>query len=119
MDQVLHTSHCIFPLHPSLPIPFRSPFSSHHIYQNPPTNPPGSFGTYPRAVRDVLRSFQDAHEARPDDFILYDYPKLNDDARIALAKVLPLPFHPPSPSPSTPSTLPTPLKPHQTKHPPI
>ncbi|KAL5391552.1 hypothetical protein PMIN02_006557 [Paraphaeosphaeria minitans] len=51
----------------------------------------GSFGTYPRAIRDVFRTFQDAHEARPDDFIRYQYPKHNDEARQALSKYLDVP----------------------------
>ncbi|KAL1607987.1 hypothetical protein SLS60_002926 [Paraconiothyrium brasiliense] len=51
----------------------------------------GSFGTYPRAIRDVFRSFQDAHEARPDDFIRYQYPKFNDEARQALSTYLNVP----------------------------
>ncbi|KAF1976497.1 PLP-dependent transferase [Bimuria novae-zelandiae CBS 107.79] len=53
----------------------------------------GSFGTYPRAVRDALRFFQDAHEARPDDFIRYAYPKFNDEARQALSKYLNVPVN--------------------------
>ncbi|KAL2352568.1 pyridoxal phosphate-dependent transferase [Cryomyces antarcticus] len=48
----------------------------------------GSFGTYPRAVRDVMRSFQDRSEARPDVFIRYDYPKLLDESRAAVAAYL-------------------------------
>lgn len=49
---------------------------------------PGSFGTYPRPVRDRLRAFQDASEAQPDKFILYDYPRYLDEAREAMAKLL-------------------------------
>ncbi|KAL5114073.1 hypothetical protein ACEQ8H_008050 [Pleosporales sp. CAS-2024a] len=48
----------------------------------------GSFGTYPKTVRDKLRYFQDEAEASPDDFIRYKYPKLVDEAREALAKLL-------------------------------
>ncbi|CAO2653784.1 Nn.00g031950.m01.CDS01 [Neocucurbitaria sp. VM-36] len=48
----------------------------------------GSFGTYPRAVRDKMRSFQDAAEARPDHFIRYQYPELVDESREAMAKLL-------------------------------
>ncbi|TKA73791.1 hypothetical protein B0A49_05141 [Cryomyces minteri] len=44
-----------------------------------------SFGTYPRAIRDVMRSFQDRSEARPDVFIRYEYPKLLDESRAAVA----------------------------------
>ncbi|KAH7071961.1 pyridoxal phosphate-dependent transferase [Paraphoma chrysanthemicola] len=48
----------------------------------------GSFGTYPRPVRDQLRSYQDAAEARPDSFIRYEYPKVLDQSRAAMAKLL-------------------------------
>ncbi|KAF1850783.1 PLP-dependent transferase [Cucurbitaria berberidis CBS 394.84] len=48
----------------------------------------GSFGTYPRTVRDTMRSFQDAAEARPDKFIRYQYPELVDESREAVAKLL-------------------------------
>ncbi|KAF2025646.1 PLP-dependent transferase [Setomelanomma holmii] len=48
----------------------------------------GSFGTYPRSVRDKLRSLQDAAEARPDSFIRYEYPVLLDQSRSAIAKLL-------------------------------
>ncbi|KAH3911731.1 hypothetical protein HBI56_139980 [Parastagonospora nodorum] len=48
----------------------------------------GSFGTYPKAVRDQLRHFQDEVEARPDSFIRYEYPKLINESREAVTKVL-------------------------------
>ncbi|EME47697.1 hypothetical protein DOTSEDRAFT_166965 [Dothistroma septosporum NZE10] len=48
----------------------------------------GSFGTYPLEIRSVLRHFQDQHEERPDWFIRYEYPRLNDEARTAIAKYL-------------------------------
>ncbi|KAF2805190.1 PLP-dependent transferase [Mytilinidion resinicola] len=48
----------------------------------------GSFGTYPKPVRDTMRAMQDAAEARPDDFIRYIYPKLLDESRAAIAGVL-------------------------------
>jgi hypothetical protein len=35
-----------------------------------------------------LRSFQDASEARPDPFIIYDYPRYLDQSREAMAKLL-------------------------------
>jgi hypothetical protein len=38
-----------------------------------------------------MRRLQDACEARPDPFIRYDYPKLIDDSREAMAKVRPAP----------------------------
>jgi hercynylcysteine S-oxide lyase len=33
----------------------------------------GSFGTYPRVVRDKLREYQDLTEAQPDAFLRYDF----------------------------------------------
>ena len=51
----------------------------------------GSFGTYPKSVRDELRKWQDLSEARPDNFIRYDYPKLLDSARDAMAAFLHVP----------------------------
>ncbi|CAI6334071.1 unnamed protein product [Periconia digitata] len=48
----------------------------------------GSFGTYPRAVRDAMRSFQDQSEARPDEFIRYTYPRLLDKSREGIAKIV-------------------------------
>ncbi|EMC96603.1 hypothetical protein BAUCODRAFT_482523 [Baudoinia panamericana UAMH 10762] len=52
----------------------------------------GSFGSYPLAVRDVLRHYQDEAEAKPDTFIRYDYPKLLDKSREALANYLNAPL---------------------------
>lgn len=49
---------------------------------------PGSFGTYPKVIQTVLRKYQDAAEARPDEFIRYEYPKLLDESRAAIAKYL-------------------------------
>jgi selenocysteine lyase/cysteine desulfurase len=51
----------------------------------------GSFGTYPRTVRDTMRSYQDQCEARPDDFIRYQYPSLLDKSREALSTLLKVP----------------------------
>ncbi|KAF2683942.1 PLP-dependent transferase [Lentithecium fluviatile CBS 122367] len=48
----------------------------------------GSFGTYPRAIREKLQSFQEQVEARPDQFIRYTYPQLLDESRAAIANVL-------------------------------
>ena len=51
----------------------------------------GSFGTYPKSIRDELRKWQDLSEARPDTFIRYDYPKLLESARDAMASFLDVP----------------------------
>ncbi|SPQ24056.1 26213d90-8380-4f62-b489-cc8fa95f0d3b [Thermothielavioides terrestris] len=51
----------------------------------------GSFGAIPRAIQAKLRSYQDQAEAAPDVFIRYDYPKLLDQSRAAIAKLLRVP----------------------------
>jgi selenocysteine lyase/cysteine desulfurase len=51
----------------------------------------GSFGTYPRVIRDKLRGLQDAAEARPDSFIRYDFKDLLDESRAAIANLLKVP----------------------------
>lgn len=48
----------------------------------------GSFGTFPKLIRDRLRYYQDACEGRPDAFIRYEYPKLLDESRAAVAGLL-------------------------------
>ncbi|KAF4982221.1 hypothetical protein FZEAL_2105 [Fusarium zealandicum] len=48
----------------------------------------GSFGTYPKAIKAKFREYQDASEARPDVFTRYEYPKLLDESRAAVAKIL-------------------------------
>lgn len=51
----------------------------------------GSFGTYPKSVRDRFRYVQDMSEARPDVFVRYEYPKMLDESRQALADYLGVP----------------------------
>ncbi|KAK4121480.1 PLP-dependent transferase [Parathielavia appendiculata] len=51
----------------------------------------GSFGTIPRLIQSKLRFYQDLAEARPDPFIRYEYPKLLDESRAAIAKLLRVP----------------------------
>jgi selenocysteine lyase/cysteine desulfurase len=48
----------------------------------------GSFGTFPRAVRDKQLKYLEKCEGMPDPFIRYEYPKLLDVSREAVAKVL-------------------------------
>ncbi|KAL8932420.1 MAG: hypothetical protein Q9216_006845 [Gyalolechia sp. 2 TL-2023] len=48
----------------------------------------GSFGTYPKSVKDRLRYTQDITESRPDTFFRYDCPKYIDSARAAIAGYL-------------------------------
>ncbi|QPG96643.1 hypothetical protein C2857_004857 [Epichloe festucae Fl1] len=51
----------------------------------------GSFGTYPLHIRDKMRGYQDQAEARPDQFIRYDQPRLLDEARAAVARLVKAP----------------------------
>lgn len=48
----------------------------------------GSFGTLARAVQAKQREYQDRAEARPDPFIRYEFPKLLDESRAAVAALL-------------------------------
>ncbi|KAI3552817.1 hypothetical protein CABS01_11947 [Colletotrichum abscissum] len=48
----------------------------------------GSFGTFPKEVRDYQRQLQDESEARPDTFIRYTYLKLLKESKIAVASLL-------------------------------
>ncbi|KAL1305306.1 hypothetical protein AAFC00_002209 [Neodothiora populina] len=48
----------------------------------------GSFGTYPKPVRAVLRSAQDECEARPDTYIRYTFGKNLDVSREAVSKIV-------------------------------
>lgn len=48
----------------------------------------GSFGAHPRQIQSRLRHYQNLAEARPDQFIRYDYPKLLDRSRDEMAKYL-------------------------------
>lgn len=52
---------------------------------------PGSFGTYPSAIRALMHHFQDRAEAQPDRFIRYDYPRQLDVSRQAMATFLNVP----------------------------
>ncbi|KAK3074782.1 hypothetical protein LTR53_002514 [Teratosphaeriaceae sp. CCFEE 6253] len=51
----------------------------------------GSFGTYPKSIRALVQHYQDEAEARPDKFIRYDYRKLLDESREAVAKYVNVP----------------------------
>jgi len=48
----------------------------------------GSFGAFPRTIRDKQRQYLDQCESAPDPFIRYTYPKLLDESREAVAKLL-------------------------------
>ncbi|OJD32002.1 aminotransferase family protein [Diplodia corticola] len=48
----------------------------------------GSFGTYPKPVQDEMRRWQSLAEARPDQFIRYDYPVELRKSRALMADYL-------------------------------
>lgn len=48
----------------------------------------GSFGTYPRPVRDAMRKYQDECESRVDTFMRFTFEKYLDQSREAVAKVV-------------------------------
>ncbi|KZZ99003.1 aminotransferase family protein (LolT) [Moelleriella libera RCEF 2490] len=52
----------------------------------------GSYGTYPLAIRDKLRAYQDQGEARPDQFLRFREPKLLDASRAAVASLINAPL---------------------------
>ncbi|KAL8865128.1 MAG: hypothetical protein Q9174_007056, partial [Haloplaca sp. 1 TL-2023] len=70
-----------------------SPFG-HSMLQHFLTDPSylplnhGSFGTYPKPVRERLHHFQDLSESRPDAFFRYNLPGYVDSARSAVAQLL-------------------------------
>ncbi|TVY17556.1 Hercynylcysteine sulfoxide lyase [Lachnellula arida] len=52
----------------------------------------GSFGAAPRAIQDKQRAYQEKCDARPDLFIRYTYPRMLDESRAAMAKLLNAPI---------------------------
>jgi selenocysteine lyase/cysteine desulfurase len=71
----------------------RSMREAHWLFEPSNTNlNHGSFGAFPRAVRDALRHYQDLMEANPDAFIRYDLPRLVDISRSAIASYVHVPL---------------------------
>ncbi|KAL8686211.1 MAG: hypothetical protein Q9218_007268, partial [Villophora microphyllina] len=69
--------------------PFGHAMRSHFLYD--PSYLPlnhGSFGTYPKAVRNALHRWQDLSESRPDAFFRYHLGGYIDSARSAIARLL-------------------------------
>jgi len=58
-------------------IPFGRPMRDAHFLLAPEYTPlnHGSWGTYPKSVRDDFHNWQALSEARPDSWVRYDYPK--------------------------------------------
>ncbi|KAK2036217.1 PLP-dependent transferase [Colletotrichum somersetense] len=77
---------------PSLP-PFGKPMLKEFLidpaYRNMNN---GSFGTHPRHIQTVLRSYQDEAEARPDPFIRWTYIDRLKESRQAIADLINAPL---------------------------
>ncbi|KAL2038056.1 hypothetical protein N7G274_009276 [Stereocaulon virgatum] len=73
--------------------PFGRPMRDEHFLFAPTYTPlnHGSFGTYPRSVQKRFHEVQALSEARPDVFVRYQYPKMLDENRAAMAKFLGVP----------------------------
>jgi selenocysteine lyase/cysteine desulfurase len=80
---------------PSPLIPFgRLMRKAHWLFESSNANlNHGSFGAFPRPVRDYLRRYQDLMEANPDAFLRYDLPRLVDMSRAALASYVNVPLN--------------------------
>ena len=74
-------------------VPFGRPMRDAHFMIAPGFTPlnHGSFGTYPKSVRDDFHRWQDLSEARPDPWVRYDYPKHLESAIAAIASFLGVP----------------------------
>lgn len=75
------------------PCPFGRAMREKHFLFAPTYTPlnHGSFGTYPKSVQKRLQEVQALSEARPDTFVRYQYPKLLDESRAAMAEYLGVP----------------------------
>ncbi|KAI9833917.1 MAG: hypothetical protein M1819_003426 [Sarea resinae] len=71
------------------PTPFGHEMRKHFLFDKDwtPLNH-GSYGTYPRPVRDRLRAIQDQAEAAPDAYLRNDYVPLLEKSRAAMASLL-------------------------------
>ena len=69
---------------------FGPPMRREHFLFDPRYTPlnHGSYGSFPRLVRDYQREVQDSIEARSDAFIRLTIPKLLEDSRAAVAPLL-------------------------------
>ena len=74
-------------------VPFGRPMRDAHFMIAPGFTPlnHGSFGTYPKSVRDDFHRWQDFSEARPDPWVRYDYPERLDSAIATIASFLGVP----------------------------
>ncbi|KAH8811085.1 pyridoxal phosphate-dependent transferase [Xylogone sp. PMI_703] len=72
--------------------PFGKPMLRHFAFAEGYKNlNHGSYGTWPTAVRDKATTLRNECDATPCPFIKWEYPKLLDENRIAVAKFLEVP----------------------------
>lgn len=74
-------------------VPFGRPMRDANFLIAPEYTPlnHGSYGTYPKAVRNDFHTWQALSEARPDSWVRYDYPKQMDSSIEAIATFLGIP----------------------------
>ena len=71
----------------------RSMRQTHWLFERSNTNMNhGSFGAFPRTVRNTLRHYQDLMEGNPDAFLRYDLPRLVELSRLAIASYVHVPL---------------------------
>lgn len=75
------------------PCPFGRPMRDGHFLFAPTYTPlnHGSFGTYPKPVQKRFHEVQALSESRPDTFVRYQFPKMLDESRSAMAAYLGVP----------------------------
>lgn len=74
-------------------VPFGRPMREAHFLFAPTYTPlnHGSYGTYPKSVRDDFHNWQDLSESRPDSWVRFDYPRQLDASIKDIASFLDLP----------------------------
>lgn len=74
-------------------IPFGRPLRDAHFLIAPEYTPlnHGSYGTYPKSVRDDFHKWQALSEARPDPWVRYDYPRHLDSSIDTIASFMGVP----------------------------
>lgn len=65
--------------------------SPHPSVLSPLLTDPGSYGAFPIAIRDKANELRYQWDARPCPFIKYEYPKILDESRAAMAELLDVP----------------------------
>lgn len=74
-------------------VPFGRPMRDAHFLFAPEYTPlnHGSYGTYPKSIRDDFHKWQALSEARPDSWVRYDYPRHLNSSIDTIASVMSVP----------------------------